>query len=98
MWLTFIALVLVIAAVLASAFAGGAFTIVLIPLAVIAVGTATVLGLWSRASAVSAGETGGDAADPTANTVANALPRTRRRGGHAPSSPERLADARREQQ
>jgi hypothetical protein len=98
MWLTFIAIVLVAAAVLASVVSGGVFTIILIPLAAVAVVLALGSGLLGRASAVRAGETQGDAADSTSRTSPNTLPRSRRRSGHVPSSPERLADARREQQ
>lgn len=98
MWLGFFALVLVIAAVVASAFAGGVFTIVLIPLAVLAVIAAALTAMWGRASEVSAGRTKGDTSEPAPSTRPNALPRRRGGGGHPTATPDQLIDARQEQQ
>jgi hypothetical protein len=98
MWLTFIALVLVIAAIVASAFAGGIFTIVLIPLAFVAVVGAIGAGMYARAQDVGAGQTESTTSDSTPQTPANALPRQRGARAHAGASPGQLADARRERQ
>jgi len=77
MWLTFFLLAFVVAAIIASAFAGGIFTIVLIPLAAIAAVTAVGMAMYNRAQEASAGQTERPTADPTPHTSPNALPRTR---------------------
>jgi len=94
MWFWPVILTLVILAIVGGALAGGIFTIVLVPLAGIALISAVVYGLWGRAMEGSAGT-------PTEATHEPRRPlpnRPRRPSGRAPSSPERLADARRKQQ
>ena len=94
MWFYPLVLLLVILAIVGGTLAGGIFTIVLVPLAVIALVSAAVYGLWGRALQGSAG----GSAEAT-QTSDRPLPhRSRRPSGRAPSSPERLADARRQQQ
>ena len=94
MWFYPLVLLLVILAVIGGTLAGGIFTIVLIPLAVVVLASAVIYGLWGRALAGGAG--GSQEATQTSDRP---LPhRFGRRTGRAPSSPERLADARRQQQ
>jgi|GEM_PF-3210933 len=94
MWLFLIAAVLVLFAIVGGVFAGGVFTIVLVPLAAIAVVSAVVFGIWGRAAQGSQG-----AETDASHTTDRPLPHQRRQpSGRAPSSPERLADARRVQQ
>lgn len=98
MWLGIAIIVVAIAAVIAGAFAGGIFTIVLIPLAVLAVIALFIGWLWGRATNT-AGV--GTTTKPTESggRPATSLPRSRgNAGAHAPTSPDRLADLRREQQ
>jgi hypothetical protein len=94
MWLYLIAGVLLILGLGGGLAFGGIFTIVLVPLAGIALVAALLSAMWSRASQGSAGgETG---AAPATNPP---LPHSRRRdSGHVPTSPEQLADARRTEQ
>jgi hypothetical protein len=94
MWFYPLLLLLVILAVVGGTLAGGVFTIVLIPLAAIALISGALYALWSRSLQGSAG----GSTDAT-HTTDRPLPHERRRPvGRAPSSPERLADARRQQQ
>jgi hypothetical protein len=94
MWFYPIVLLLVILAIVGGTLAGGIFTIVLVPLAGIAFVSAIVYSLWGRALQGSA--RGGTGASSSTDTP---LPHERRRpSGRAPSSPQRLADARRQQQ
>jgi hypothetical protein len=94
MWFYPIAGVLLILGIAGGALFGGIFTIVLVPLAAIALATGVVYGMWGRAAQGSEG-----AETEATNAASSPLPH-RRRGdsGRAPSSPERLADARRVQQ
>ncbi|MGH2913408.1 MAG: hypothetical protein ACRDMX_00280 [Solirubrobacteraceae bacterium] len=93
MWLgLFFGIVIVIALILAI-FAGGAFTIIVLPAAVFVALVALAFSGWGRASARKAdehvppqGEGPVPAASQHANTVA------------APTTPDQLADARRAQQ
>lgn len=73
---------------------GGIFTIVLVPIAVIIAVSAFIYQAWSRAAQ---GASGADTdAHPSTNRP---LPHNfREDSGHAPNSPERLADTRRAQQ
>jgi flagellar basal body-associated protein FliL len=92
MWLFLPVLVLVVAAVVGGAFAGGIYTIVLIPLAVIALFGAIVYGYFTGAAQRHAEQDrapGRPAAPPTAQHDASAP---------APSTPEELVDARRSNQ
>lgn len=94
MWFYPLLIVLVILAVIGATLAGGVFTIVLVPLAVIALISGLVYAMWGRSLEGSAG-----ASTDATHTTDRPLPRSRRRpSGRAPSSPERLADARRQQQ
>ncbi|HEY6398012.1 MAG TPA: hypothetical protein VIX82_11215 [Solirubrobacteraceae bacterium] len=94
MWLYILALVLVILGVVGGVASGGIFTIVLVPLGLLVAGSAVLFAMWGRSAQRNAG---GDA-DASASTN-RPLPHTQRRdSGHAPTSPERLADARRRAQ
>jgi hypothetical protein len=89
MWLVFIGGALLILAILGGVLLGGVFTIVLVPLALIAAGAAIAYGMYARAS-----QPGG-----SANTSEGPLPSGQQsESGHARTSPEALADARRAQQ
>jgi hypothetical protein len=93
MWLYIVGIVLVILG-LAAIPAGGIFTIVLVPLGLIAIASAAGYGAWNRAAASRAGtETD---AHPTTNRPLPHHPR--RESGHVPTSPEGLADRRRTEQ
>jgi hypothetical protein len=85
---------IVVAALLAGTLAGGVYTLVLIPIAAVALLTLFVSWLWTRATGAASESTTSESVD-----TANTLPR-RRRGPatHAPTSPERIADLRRQQQ
>lgn len=92
MWLFFVVGVLVVAGVVGGAFAGGVYTIVLIPLAVIALFAAIVYGYFTGGAQRHA-EAGRarrrPAAPPTAQHDASAP---------APSTPDQLVDAKRSNQ
>jgi hypothetical protein len=93
MWLYIVGIVLVIFG-LAGLVAGGIYTIVLVPLGLIAIASAFFYAMWSRASEGAAGaETD---AHPTTNRPLPHAPR--RESGHVPTSPEALTDARRTEQ
>ena len=94
MWFYPLLLALVVLAIVGGTLAGGIFTIVLVPLAAIALVSAVVYALWGRAMEGSAG-----ARTDASHVSHEPLPHSRRRpSGRAPSSPERLVDARRQQQ
>jgi hypothetical protein len=93
MWLYLVGIVLVVLG-LAGIAAGGIFTLVLVPLGLIVIASAAGYGAWHRAAQARAGaETD---AHPTTNRPLPHNPR--RESGHAETSPEALADARRVQQ
>jgi hypothetical protein len=94
MWLYLLALILLAAGIIGGIAGGGIFTIVLVPIAFIVAVSTFLYSAWSRAAA---GAAGGEVdAHPSSGRP---LPHTFRRDrGRAPSSPERLADARRGQQ
>jgi hypothetical protein len=93
----FLALIAVFA-VIGGAFAGGVFTIVLIPIAAIAVVSAIGAAYVGRASQ-SAESRRQQPRDRSSVGSANALPRTPTRApSHVQASPEELVDARREAQ
>ncbi len=99
MWLALVVAVLAVAGLVGGAFAGGIFTIVLIPIAAIALIALFIGWLWARATAGASASTTTESADTGGGLPASSLPRTRGgSGAHAPTSPERLADLRREQQ
>jgi hypothetical protein len=94
MWFYPVVILLVILAIVGGTLAGGVFTIVLIPLAAIALISAIVYGVWGRAL-----EGGAGASTDATHESDRALPhRQRRPTGRVRTSPERLADARRQQQ
>lgn len=91
MWFYPVVLFLVILAIVGGTLAGGIFTIVLVPLAAVVFISGIVYAIWGRAM-----EGGTEAGDATTHRP---LPHERRRpDGRAPSSPQRLADTRRQQQ
>jgi hypothetical protein len=93
MWLYLVGVVLVILG-LAGLALGGIFTLVLLPLGVIVIVSAAGYGAWQRSAQ---GRAGADTdAHPTTNRPLPHHPQTD--SGHAPTSPEALADARRVQQ
>jgi hypothetical protein len=95
MWFYPLIIALVILAIVGGTLAGGVFTIVLVPLAAIALISSMAYWLWSRALQGSGGASAG-AGGPGPD---RALPhRPHRPSGREPSSPERLVDARRQQQ
>jgi hypothetical protein len=92
MWLSLIVVALAIFAILGGVLAGGVFTIVLVPLAAVALVSAFVFSIVGGAAQRRAGSGGGDPRQ-------RPLPHNPRRDpGHVPTSPERLADARRVEQ
>lgn len=94
MWFYPLLLALVIFAIVGGTLAGGIFTIVLVPLAGIVFVSAIVYSMWGRALQGSAG-----ARTDATHATDRPLPSQQRRpSGRAPSSPQRLADARRQQQ
>jgi hypothetical protein len=94
MWIYMIAAFLLIVGIVGGIAGGGMFTVVLVPLAGIIVVTGFIYQTWSRASQ---GSSGIDTdAHPSTNRP---LPhKLRENSGHAPNSPERLADTRRAEQ
>lgn len=94
MWFYPVLLVLVVLALVGGTLAGGIFTIVLVPLGVIALVSGVVYAMWGRAiEANSGGSTG------ATQMSTRPLPHRRRRpSGRAPTSPGALTDARRQQQ
>lgn len=94
MWFYPLVLLLVILGLAGGIVAGGIFTIVLVPLAVIAGVSALVYALWGRALQGTGG--GGTAAT---HVDERPLPSQRRRpSGRTRTTPGRLADARRQRQ
>jgi hypothetical protein len=94
MWFYFIGLFLLVVAIAGSVVSGGIFTIVLLPLAAIALISAVLHSMAARKAQAAAGGVP-DASEPGPDP----LPTSRRaNGAPAPSSPEQLADARRQQQ
>ncbi len=94
MWFYPLLIVLVILAIVGGTLAGGVFTLVLIPLAVVVAVSAIVYAMWGRATEARAG----GATDAT-TAKAEPLPHRRERpSGRAPTSPDALADARRQHQ
>jgi uncharacterized protein (DUF58 family) len=93
MWFYPILLILVLLGLAGIIFLGGVYTLVLVPLLVIALGSVVFYMLWARAQAGSAGaET-----NATSETTQRPLPHRRRSGrGRVPTTPERLVEARRE--
>ncbi|MBV8941385.1 MAG: hypothetical protein JO321_08185 [Solirubrobacterales bacterium] len=92
MWLLFILGFLVLLALVGGALAGGIFTIVLIPLAAIALISAIVYTYFGGAAQRRAGGERGVQRPPTPPTTQQPS------SAPAPSTPEELADARRANQ
>jgi hypothetical protein len=97
MWISILVFIVAVFAVVGGALAGGVYTIVLIPLALVVVGSAILYSALGRAAERNQSKDGsGGTSGPTPG---NALPRTHRRSaGHVRTSPEGLSNARREQQ
>jgi hypothetical protein len=94
MWFYPVLIVLVILAIVGGTVAGGVYTLVLIPLAVIVAVSVVLYGMWGRSmEARSGGST-----EATAQSTEPLPHQETRPSGRAPSSPEALADARRQQQ
>jgi hypothetical protein len=89
MWLYLIVAVLVVLGVVGGIFAGGVFTIVLVPLALIVLVSGLGYSALGRAAQRHAG--GGEGDRPLPHGQGS-------ESGHVATSPERLADARRVQQ
>jgi hypothetical protein len=93
MWLYIVGIVMVVLG-LAGLAAGGIFTLVLVPLGLIAIASAAGYSWWSRSAA---GRVGAETdAHPTTNRPLPHHPQSE--SGHVPTSPEALADARRTEQ
>jgi hypothetical protein len=94
MWLYMIALVLVVLGIVGGVASGGIFTIVLVPIGLIVAASAVFYGKLGHSATSQPG------GEPQDSAAANRpLPHTQERdSGHAPTSPERLADARRSAQ
>ncbi len=92
MWFYPILLILLLLALAGGIFLGGVYTLILVPLFVIALGSALLYMLWARSQAGAAG------ADTDAqHTSERPLPHRRRAPRRrAPNTPERLVDARRQ--
>lgn len=93
MWLYIIALVLVIVGIVGGILTGGIFTIAILPIGFIALVTAVVASLWARSQQGRAGHT-----DESPSARDQPLPTGHSNAATAPSSPEELVNARREQQ
>ena len=92
MWLYIVAGFLVLLGLIGGVASGGIFTLIFIPLGLIMVVVAVVVGMWGRAAQ-------GDAETGTSQTAEPApLRHTPPQGAASPATPEDLADARRAQQ
>ncbi len=94
MWFYPVIGLVVILAIVGGTLAGGVFTIVLIPLAAIALISAIVYGVWGRAMEGASGNPA-DAASKADRPLPH---RQQRPSSRVRTSPERLVDARRQQQ
>jgi hypothetical protein len=94
MWFYPLVLVLVILALAGGTLLGGVYTIILVPLAAVVVVSLLIYALWGRALQGREG-----VATDADHVSSRPLPHRRRRpSGRAPTSPEALTDARRQQQ
>jgi hypothetical protein len=94
MWAYLIAFLFVIVGLIGAVLGGGIFTIVLVPIGLIVGGGAALFGMWGRAAQGSGG-----AETHETHTADQPLPHELPGdSGHAPTSPEALADSRRAQQ
>lgn len=93
MWFYPLLLILVLLGIAGGVFLGGVYTLVLVPLVVVAVVSALAYALWGRSQSA-AGR--GDESGPRPGRPLPHQPR--REPGHVTAPPERLVDARRQQQ
>jgi hypothetical protein len=94
MWLYPLLLAVIALAIVGGVLGGGVYTIVLVPLAVIALVTGVVAAMWSRATSGGAG-----APSDTGQAGSRPLPHHPSGGSRrARTSPEALTDARRQRQ
>lgn len=93
MWLGLFALLLVIAAIAATILSGGIFTVILIPLAVIAVVAAVVSGRAHRSDRNKPSEQRARRRSRGEAPLPHSAPADS--GSHPPATPEQLVDARR---
>ena len=94
MWLYTIAIALVVIGLVGGIAFGGIFTLVLVPLGLIAVCAAIGFAAYARWAGAGSGGAAG-----ARRPERRPLPTSQRRdSGHVPTSPEALVDARREQQ
>jgi hypothetical protein len=94
MWLYILALALLVFGLIGSVLSGGIFTIVLIPLGIIALVSAIAYGAWGRAAQGRQG-----ASTHASPSTAQPLPATEHSNTPSqPATPEQLADARRVRQ
>jgi hypothetical protein len=92
MWFYPILAILVLLGLAGVIFLGGVYTLVLVPLIVIALASAVGYMMWARAQAAGAG-----AETQASPTPERPLPHRRRaRRERVPTTPERLVDARRQ--
>ena len=94
MWLYLVVAVVVLLCIFASIFAGGIFTLILVPLAVIGLLSALAYALIAGA----AKRTSGASSDPTQGASGPVTRVSQTPSPQAPSSPEELVDARRGRQ
>jgi hypothetical protein len=94
MWLFIIGAFLLVVGIVGGALSGGIFTIVLIPLAAVALISAVVHSAAARKAQAKAGGAS-DFSEPGQRPLPSSH---RSNSAPAPSSPEQLADARRQQQ
>jgi drug/metabolite transporter (DMT)-like permease len=93
MWLYILAFFVLIVGIVGTVFSGGIFTIVLVPLGIIAVITAAVFGAFGRAAQGREG-----ASTDAKQSTGRPLPTGHNNAPSPPSSPEDLTEARRVQQ
>jgi hypothetical protein len=93
MWLFLSALIVLVIGIAGSIFSGGIFTIVLIPLGVIALATAAGSSMFAHSAHRKAGGDRAGAGEPRPLPSSN-----HQNTAPAPSTPEDLVDARRQQQ
>jgi hypothetical protein len=95
MWLSIIAVAMLIFGIVGSILSGGIFTIVLIPLGAIALLSAAVHGALARKTQANTGSDGNTSSRRTVDPLPTS---TRQNVAPAPSTPADLVDARRQQQ
>lgn len=94
MWFYPLLIVLVVLALIGGTLAGGVYTLVLVPLAIVVAVSVIVYAMWGRSMERRAGAS----TDATAQSTEPLPHQPTRPTGRTPSSPEALADARRQQQ